>query len=73
VRGRRRESGSERLPWRPRLGSPWTAPFHGEPVRGWRGGGGGRGRWRSHVVKMWTPTVLAYRVVEIYIFIVHPF
>jgi hypothetical protein len=24
------------------VGSPWIAPFHGEPVRGQRGGGGGR-------------------------------
>jgi hypothetical protein len=25
------------------VGSPWIAPFHGEPVRGQRGGGGESG------------------------------
>jgi hypothetical protein len=40
----------------------------GGGARGGGGGGVGRGRWRSHVVKLWTPTILAYRVVEIYNF-----
>jgi hypothetical protein len=57
------------LPWRAGAWSAWGGGgewIGGESVG--LGGGVGRGRWRSHVVKLWTPTILAYRVVEIYNF-----